>query len=38
MADLPESVDTASIVRAADFAAAVVEAARRGEDAPLAIV
>jgi hypothetical protein len=38
MADVPASIDAVGIVRAADFAAAVVEAARRGEADPLAIV
>ena len=36
--DPPESVDAACVVRAADFAAAVVEASRRGEGDALAIV
>jgi hypothetical protein len=37
-ADVVESVDAATLVRAADFAAAIVEALRRGESDPLAIV
>ena len=36
--DPPESVDAACVVRAADFAAAVVEASRRGEGDALAII
>jgi len=36
--DPPESVDIACVVRAADFAAAVVEASRRGEGDALAII
>jgi hypothetical protein len=36
--DSPSRVDTPCVVRAADFAAAVVEAARRGESDPLAII
>jgi hypothetical protein len=38
LADLPEALDTAGIVRAADFAAAVAMAALRGESDPLALV
>ena len=38
LADLAESVDAACLVRAADFAAAVVEASRRGEGDPLVII
>jgi hypothetical protein len=36
--DPPESVDAVCVVRAADFAAAVVEASRRGEGDALAII
>ncbi len=38
LADLPEALDMSSVVRAADFAAAVVVASLRGESDPLAIV
>jgi hypothetical protein len=36
--DLPEALDMATVVRAADFAAAVTRAALRGEAGPIAIV
>lgn len=36
--DLPEAVDTSTLIRAADFGAAVAYAALRGEAGPLALV